>query len=115
MNIPHSILLVLDARLLPIQANDGLNSSQPHASFDGVHFFNLANFSFLSSQSTKVLNLVISSNISCRSTSVILFVRLGIKVLASSALSQHKLAAPPTRLQPSFIAWRRRETRWMYE
>lgn len=46
------------------------------------------------SQSPKVLNLVISSSISCRSTSVILFVRLGINVFASSAVSQHKLAAP---------------------
>lgn len=48
------------------------------------------------SQSTNVLNLVISSNISCKSASVILFVRLGIRVFASSAVSQHKLAAAPT-------------------
>ena len=47
------------------------------------------------SQSTKLLNLVISSKISCKSTSLILFVRLGINVFASSALSQHKLAAAP--------------------
>ena len=51
------------------------------------------------SQSTKLLNLVISSKISCKSTSLILFVRLGINVFASSALSQHKLAAPPGIVQ----------------
>jgi len=43
--------------------------------------------------SVKFLNFVISSNSSCKSTSLILFVKLGISVLASSALPQHKLPA----------------------
>ena len=54
----------------------------------------------VTSQSTKVLNLVISSRISCRSTSVILCVRLGINVFASSALSQHRLAFVPGTVSP---------------
>lgn len=44
--------------------------------------------------SVKLRNLVNSSNNSCKSPSVILFWRLGIRDLASSALSQHKLPKP---------------------
>lgn len=47
------------------------------------------------SHSTKFRNLVTSSNSSCRSTSLILCVKLGIRVFASSALSQHKLPRIP--------------------
>lgn len=43
--------------------------------------------------SVKFRNLVSSSNSSCKSPSEILFWRLGISDLASSALSQHKLPA----------------------
>lgn len=41
--------------------------------------------------SVKFRSLVNSSNSSCKSPSVILFCRLGINDLASSALSQHRL------------------------
>ena len=45
--------------------------------------------------SVKFLSLEISSSRSCKSTSLILFCRLGISVFASSALSQHRLPTSP--------------------
>ena len=82
----------------------GTSSSQSQLSFMMPSHHVFPSFPPPSPQSTKVLNFVISSSISCKSASLILFVRLGIRVLASSALSQHKLAAfPSTSCQPFFI------------
>lgn len=50
--------------------------------------------------STKFLNFVISSNKSCKSSSLILFAKLGINVFASSALSQHRLPSPSEYFSP---------------
>ena len=100
---PYSIVPVSDASLLPIKLNGRTFTAQAGSHSHPISFISILSIhpslSPSPSQSTKVLNLVMSSNISCRSPSVILFVRLGINVLASSALSQHKLAAtaPPAQ------------------
>ena len=50
--------------------------------------------------STKFLSFVMSSSNSCKSTSLILFAKLGISVFASSALSQHRLPIQAKSRQP---------------
>ena len=56
--------------------------------------------------STKFLSFVISSNSSCKSISLILSDKLGIKVFASSELSQHKLPIFSHQLRMSHMqAW----------
>lgn len=56
--------------------------------------------------SPKFRNLVNSSSSSCRSASEILFCKLGIRDLASSALSQHKL---PVKCQSRPLKKRRKK------
>lgn len=54
--------------------------------------------------SVKFRNLVNSSNSSCKSPSDILFCRLGINDLASSALSQHRLPVPVSAIEFAMYA-----------
>lgn len=77
-------LLILGFRL------SHLASSIMHNSPSYSQFCSLAS-PLTALHSTKFLSFVISSNSSCNSASLILFDRLGIKVFASSALSQHRL------------------------